>query len=359
MVVLGPKLYRLQLDLYLSQLMAVQLGTFAILLLGGAVIALVTMEPALSAHAIALAAAFCLYHLYWFVRRAFYLKLLPHLALPVTCVYVATSLGAVWLTHFSGALSVSVVFAAMAVAGTVAASSGWWLLGIGDRRLSTAWGGLGAVAAQHWRYGRWVLGSTLLQIGAGAAYPPLIAIMVDVEAAGYFRGMDMLFAPVTQLTAAISMLVLPAIAADDYAGNPPRMRKIAHLIVAGFGAMAALYILPVVIFGPEIASFVYARQDFASASWLLPYLGMAAFVVVVVNAYYVLLRATKLPNVEFWSHLAGTICTFTAGLLFAAAFGLWGIALSLVLARMAALCVALFGWSASNALRQPSPSLSR
>jgi O-antigen/teichoic acid export membrane protein len=349
MTLFGAGKYRPAARAYVRKLGAWHL--LACAMVGALVLLLAAFGGLIASPAIefAFAAALCATVLFAFVRRAIYLQIRPHVALAAAAVQAVTSIGLtlVWyrLAEFSPAHALLVI-AAGASAGSVA---GWGLSR--PRPANTAAETpppIRMIAEDHWHYGRWAGGTSLVYIGGVFAYPPLIAWMVGLDAAGRFRGVETLFMPVAQLTTALGMVGLPVIVAQRDRLGPALVRS----LLLGSAALTVPYAILVVVFAPAIAGYVFANPDYGSDLWLTAAIGTATVMATVQNTAVILLRAIDGPRGEFWSQLAVTAITLTIGIGAGLLAGLDGLVTALVGARTAGLAVALWLLTASMQQRR-------
>jgi O-antigen/teichoic acid export membrane protein len=338
MTVFGAGKYRAVAQAYVAQLGRLHVHVFAAL---GAIVLVVIAFGGLliSPHAlVAFAAALCAAMLFAFVRRAIYLQIRPDLAFAAAVAQAVCSIGLALAWHRFGDFSPARAFVVIAAGAGAASMVGWSISRAkpADIRAESP-PELRAIGQDHWRYGRWAMGTSLVYIGGIFAYPPLIAWMVGLAAAGRFRAVETLFMPVAQLVTATSTLALPVLVA-----HRDRLRSgLVRLALLGLAVLALFYAIPMVVFAPAVAGYVFANPAYGSDLWLIAAIGTATVLATVQNAALVLLRAIEQPRGEFWSQLAATAMTFIAGIPAGMLAGLDGLAGVLVAARLAGLIVTL------------------
>ena len=316
MTVFGARKYRPVVDAYVRKLGLLQLVVFAVV--GGAAFALVEIGSWVASPQGALTFALTLSSmlLFWFVRRTIYLEILPHFALVTTSGYAAACIGLALAAHRLGDVTPANALQVIAAGSGVGSLIGW-LLFRGRRRAeaaSEAPPSMRALCRDHWRYGRWVAGTAIVNVGSSAAYPLLIAYMLDFQAAGTYRAVETLFAPVGQLITAVSTLALPAIVARSSRNEGAVTRSFVRSALLGSGAIAALYAAPMVLFGPAVALYVFAKPEYGSDWWIIAFIGLAAVLGAMQSAAYLFLRSMERPHGEFWSQLSATAATYTIGI---------------------------------------------
>jgi hypothetical protein len=118
------------------------------------------------------------------------------------------------------------------------------------------------------------------------------------------------------------------------------------------GCVAALYVVPMVLFGPTIALYVFAKPEYASDWRLFAFIGSAAVLGALQGTACLFLRSLEKPHGEFWSQLSVAVASFTIGLGAGMLAGLDGLAAALVVARGGGLIVAL--WLLNKEMAKPS-----
>jgi O-antigen/teichoic acid export membrane protein len=358
MTVFGARKYRLAVDAYVRKLGLLQLAAFAVF--GGAVVASVEIGgwAASPQNALTLGLTPGFVMLAAFVRRTIYLETLPLLALADTAAYAVSSIGLALLWHRHGDLSPDDALLVVAAGSGVAAAIGWGLFRR-HRRAEPRFGvppTMRALYGDHWRYGRWALGTAIVYVGSSAAYPPIIASILSFQAAGIYRAVETLFAPIGQLVTALSTLALPAIVAQRSRNERAVTRSVVSAALLGAGAVAALYAVPMVLFGPAVARYIFAKPEYASDWWFIAFMGLAATIGAAQSAAYLFLRSLERPHGEFWSQLSVAAVTFTIGIAGGLLAGLDGLTAALVMARIAGLVVALGMLGKGIAKHQRSPA---
>jgi O-antigen/teichoic acid export membrane protein len=358
MTIFGAGKFRSAVDGYIAKLGLLQLFVLATVCVAAFVF--IEISPWMVSPLVALTfvVTICAMTLFGFVRKTIYMHVLPHFSLVVSSVSAATSIGLALAVHWFGDFSpidgLKVYAAGWGMGGVV----GWWLLRSHRRAdvTSEAPPTMRALCSDHWRYGRWALGTAIAFMGSSAAYPPIIASILSFESAGKYRAIDTLFAPVDQLLRALSTLVLPAIVG--------RRSREASALTDGWvraallvsGSVAALYVFPMVLFGPTIALYVFAKPEYATDWRIFAFIGSAAVLGALQSTACLFLRSLERPHAEFWSQLTVAAATFTIGLGAGILAGLDGLAAALVIARGSGVIVALWLLNKEMAKSGAAPS---
>jgi O-antigen/teichoic acid export membrane protein len=351
MTVFGAGKYRPTARAYVRRLGGWHIAACAVL---GAVVLVLAAFGGLIASPVvefAFMAALCAMVLFAFVRRAIYLQVRPHVALAAAAVQAVTSIGLTLVWHHFAEFSPAYALAVIAAGAGAGSAVGWGFSRLRPVDIAAeSPPPVRMIGEDHWRYGRWAGATSLVYVGGVFAYPPLIAWMVGLEAAGRFRAVETLFMPIAQLTPALGTVALPVIVTHRDRLSPALVR----LLLLGSAALTLLYAIPVIVFAPTIAGYLFANPDFGSDLWLTTAIGTATVIATVKNTAVILLRAIDGPRGEFWSQSAVTTMTLTIGVGAGLLAGLDGLVTALVVARVAGLAVALWLLAASIERRNAS-----
>ena len=165
--------------------------------------------------------------LQWLVRRVCYLHSAPSLAARSSVACASVLLVLIAITGHEGLLTAPSALLILAIASVVGAAavtsqhgaSALW------RALTPTPRGTIALAASHWRYGRWLAATSVLALGSIFAQTFLTAAIIDVEAAGTVRALQLFTLPLIQLITAVGLLGLPALSRDFAAHDMPELRR--------------------------------------------------------------------------------------------------------------------------------------
>jgi O-antigen/teichoic acid export membrane protein len=280
-------------------------------------------------HALAaLALASPIILLQWLLRRAFYVIYRPEWALLGGASYLVFLLGAIFALRASGRLSPAAAFLAMGLSALLVS-----LLLLG--RLRPKWSSpdgpsASSVGGDHWRYGRWALGTAALSWVPGNLYYTLLPAWVGLEGIAALRALTNLILPVVHTISALSLLLLPLLARFQRE-NKERMTRTLRLFLLLFLAGSGIYNLVLIFFRREVVRLLYGSQ-YANAVPLVPLVGLLAFLSSFITVLGTALRALERPEKIFWSYLGSSAVAVGSGILLArrlgVAGGLWGLLLS-------------------------------
>jgi O-antigen/teichoic acid export membrane protein len=278
----------------------------------------------------------------WLARRACYARLRPDQAAIGGGAYLASMLAILWsLHHLELVTPVSAVLA-MGGAGLVSLLVLLPMLGI--RPIDAAGTRIDpSVARDHWRYGRWALGTAVLGWVPSNLFVLVLPLRSGLEASGAFRALLNLFLPMMQATSALAILALPVLVrawADDRSGYAARVGK----LVIAFAFGAAAYGSLVAIFGGTLIDWLYDGRymEYATAVKVLAGVPALAGIAAVLGSA---LRAVERPEIVFRAYLAPTLTAGSAGTLLAYTSGVGGASLGWLLTYAAAAAFLLLAFS--------------
>ena len=256
---------------------------------------------------------------YWLCRRAAYLKFDPALAVIGSATYCVALLILVlalkrWMSPFMGFLIQSLAAIPAVILLLASLRSGIDL----QPNPSNA-----EVIGQHWRYGRWVLGSTIVMWFSGYAYYVIVGALLPMQDVAALRALRNLTEPCYRAMAAIILLVLPW-ASSRYAeegarGLQRRTRQLNWL----FGGTALLYFVAICLFGNRLMSLLYAGRYNGSSHLLV--LATAPLVLIAASlGSDVAVQVMQAPSEVFLAYGVSGALTLLLGIAFTHFWGLAG-----------------------------------
>ncbi len=309
------------------------LGAGCLALLGLAALAFATLSDkqdlarCLAAMAVATPAVLLL----WLVRSAWYLRLEPGPAAWGAGLYAVVLVGGLlalrqleWLTAVSGILM-------MGSAGMVA---GMWLL----FRLKPVWGGrlsVSEVWREGWQYGRWEMAIAFAAwLPASLCYPVAATVLGDSQA-GALRALQNFALPVTQAMTSVLRLLQPYVS-GKFGRDGESPARMVWLLTGLALAGTAFYLLIVSVLRRPLLGIAYSGK-FLEAVDLLPWMILPAVLATGTESLAMGLRAMRGSKRLILAYLAASIVYLATGIPAARAFGLTGVASTLVLANLAGL----------------------
>jgi O-antigen/teichoic acid export membrane protein len=248
-----------------------------------------------------------------FIRRAFYTRNEVVKAVINTGLASAVRIGVLWWWGSQVALSGKAGLDAIGW-GAVAAI----LLGLWQSRGYWAWRKiqLWQTFQKNWKFGGWIMGGSLANWVASELYPLLAAGLISFAAAGAYRALQNLVAPVHVLLRATDTFFTPRAAKVFHQsgfGGLSRMLKIIYL-VAGVPILGLLILAT--LFPEPLLRLLYGETYVAYSGSLF----LMAIYYGLWYAYWPLqtaFKAIRLTSPIFIANIAAIICMFT--------IGVWGI----------------------------------
>jgi O-antigen/teichoic acid export membrane protein len=330
MLVFGPGKYRERFPEYLGILLR---GHFALMLPGAALLAATafllgwlyssTVERAFLA--LAIAGPFIL--LLWLLRRAFYVRLNPGWAAAGGGVYLLILLASTLTLHTAGRLTPATGFLAMAATSLITC-----LLLLVPLRPTLAMNSsaIRAVAADHWRYGKWVAAAAVPYWVSDSIYFLVLPAWVGLAEAGALKALLNLAMPALHTISALGLLLLPILVRDRDCGGPRAMNRTIKLSLALFLLGSACYLAPLWGFRLQIFHFLYAGKYAGYASWPLLLVGLLPFAQSLPVVMGGALRVLEQPNLVFWSSVGSGVVALALGVPLASSLGVGGALVGLV-----------------------------
>ncbi len=280
---------------------------------------------------LAISAPFMLF--FWLFRQACYLEIKPALAFKGSLFYSIILIAGVALLKKQHLLSPFSAFIIMALASMLVSMLLWRFIDTKRSDASLFHNNLSikTIISEHWRYGKWVVGSAFVNWLSSVVYLPFIAVLVGFEQAGAFRAMQNLTLPLERSLVGLGLLLLPWLSQQRVLhGEGYLKNKLFKILLINF-SVANGYIIILILFGKYATAFLYGQTYANNFVWLLPYIGIAAVVNAIAIGLYTGFRAIERPDVIFWSQTAGALLTLTLGLYLVRNLKLYGAALGSIL----------------------------
>jgi O-antigen/teichoic acid export membrane protein len=341
--VFGGSKYRGSLRRYLGQLLGLQtvsgIACLGILLVAAIVVYIgrQSTELALSLLGVGIATPFVL--LFAFTRRALYLEYRSNIAAGGAVLYGAFLFAGLWFLNQLGVVSVFTAFLDMGAA--AAATSMLLFLYVRPTLKGHSRERKMAIANEHWRYGRWALGSSLCTWITWNLWYAIVSSFTGLAATGTLKALLNLAMPVTQSLAALSLLVLPHAAqvtqSEGWAGAKRQAMTVGSLFAAG----AALYWTIIIVCGAPLISFLYAGRYGDTVSYL-PWLALASIAAGAVAGPVSALRALQTPATVCLTFSISSVVGLCVGIPGTRAYGIAGAISGILVSSVLGLGIAIF-----------------
>lgn len=182
---------------------------------------------------------------------------------------------------------------------------------------------LGYTWRNNWGFGRWVMGGSIANWISVEFYPVLTAGMISFAAAGAYRALQNLVAPIHLLLRAIDTYLTPRAARSYDQSGLPAVGRLLRLIYMVTSLPILGILTAAVLFREQLLRFLYGDT-------YLPYSsGMVLMVI-----FYALLyaygplqsgfKAMRRSQPIFAANLAAMLCMFTLGVIAIQTWGVYG-----------------------------------
>jgi O-antigen/teichoic acid export membrane protein len=257
-----------------------------------------------------------------FLRRIFYVQRQPFSAAQASLVCFTSVVCGLWMATRVHQLNGFSVFIILAFAWTAAGIALGWRLKVNNAGQSFLksepdyW-------REHWKYSRWVLATALVFQLTTQGYYWLLAVFLSVKDVAELRAIYLLISPVEQVFTALTLLVLPALAAAYANRNMLDFSALLKRYGLGLLTTAALFAIVVRMTGKFMLHTVYAGK-FDGLAPLLYLLGFLPLLMGVSSVMASALNAAEKPKLVFGAYVCSGAVTFLAGIPLVAHFGLQG-----------------------------------
>jgi O-antigen/teichoic acid export membrane protein len=342
MLVFGPGKYREHFSEYLGILLR---GHFKVMLPCVALLAAAALllgrlySPAVERAFLALAIAGPLILLLWLLRRAFYARLNPGGAAAGGGIYLLILLAGALALRAAGRLTPATGFLTMAAGSVIACLL---LLVLLRPTFATDPATVRAVAADHWRYGKWGVA------GAGPGwvtdniYFLVLPAWAGLAEAGGLRALLNLAQPVLQSMSVLGVLLLPILVRNRDSGGPRAMKRTMNLALALFLSGSTCYLALLWGFRSQIFHFLYAGKYVAYDGWPLLLVGLLPFAQGPQNVMGGVLGALERPNFAFWSCVGSSVVAIALGVPLVSRLGAGGALVGLIVSYVLMSALMLF-----------------
>lgn len=264
-----------------------------------------------------------------FVRRVLYTKTDTLGALTNDLISYGGQLLGVAVIWRLGLLTEVSVLAVLG--GTSALAS---IVGLAQLRPHVAWAVNGdrlrAAIAEHWRFGKWLVGSNIVSWTSGQAYPVLIAGLVSVTATGIMRAVSTVMGPGNIVVNALETLLTPRAAKVYARDGGPAFRTFIRRAAIGVTCIMAGYALVVAIFAEPILRILYGDQ-YSGYGWLLALVALHYVLISTRTVASIGLRSMGHTSPIFRAYLCSAAVTLTVGVVALHTIGLAGAALGFLM----------------------------
>jgi O-antigen/teichoic acid export membrane protein len=326
MAVFGGGVYRDRLRGYLQSLLQIQLVislTIMLALGGAAAVAQWQHTPgglpgALAGIGIA---APCILN-FWLARRASYLRGGSAQAAAGAFFYCFCVMVGLWILREANQLSTFSSFAVMATAALLTSVLLFLLIRpsltheLPAPRIGETW-------SRHWDYGRWALCGAFASWVSAYIYFPLLVSFAGLTSAADLKALTNLAAPLTQIQAAFSMLLIPYAAGVHKRGGRSMITSMANWLTGVSLAVGGAY-WGFIVLSPRFVLNMFYSGKYLGVAGLLPAVAIGSILWMGTMGTSVALRAIELPQRIFTAYGISAILSLAVGAPLTWKFGLQG-----------------------------------
>jgi len=207
--------------------------------------------------------------------------------------------------------------------------------------------------ARNWAFGRWIMGGWISNWIAVEFYPVLTAGMVSFAAAGAYRAIQTLVAPIHLLLRAVDTYLTPRFAQDYQLNGLPALTRLMRLTYLVTGAPIVAWLGIILLFPKQILHLFYGDTYLAFSNAII----LLALFYTLMYAYWPLqiaFKAIRLSQPIFAANLAAILVMFTAGLWLIQNWGVYGTIAGQALNSLTVLMILRFTWIKFKQSAKPS-----
>lgn len=276
-----------------------------------------------------------------FARRHALAHFAPWRAVRIDWACAAIQVGGLFLLARMGLLTPVNAYLVFA-AGYAAVAVAWWLAGgpHGEQPASII-----ATTVRHWRFGRWVFATQLMQTLRGAAAPWIAALLLNKAEAGQLTAFLTVVLLANPFLLSINNILSPSLTRTLRREGPVRMRS---ALIAGTAWLAlGMTVLGTLlaVFSPPVLTLLFGTE-YVDRTHVVPVLALAMVIEAAGMPSINGLWALRKGQANFVANFAGAAVTIAACTLLTLYDGLFGAACGLVLGR----CVSTL-WQMAACLR--------
>ena len=256
------------------------------------------------------------------LRRILYVERKVALAAKLSAVFFLTLLLLLGVLMKFALLNALTVFLAVALASVVGN-----LVVLGEWPRKTSLGSFCEAEPhhllEHWRYARWVFATAFVFQLTSQAYYWLVAAFLTLKQVAELRALYMLVMPVDQVFTAISLIVLPMMAARYAAKQISGLLSLWRAYLLTFLLIGVAFVFLVLLTGRSVSHVVYEGK-FDNVAPLVGTLALLPVVMGIGSTMNVVMKAAEKPNMVFYAYIASGVATFAVGIPLMIDFGLKG-----------------------------------
>jgi len=335
MIVIGAAHHRDNLDKYMGVVVYAHWGLsvlFALFILLIAVI-MYLMKNAFAFPFLCLTVATPLILFFWLFRQTCYLQMKPQAALEGSLLYILFLFLGLSILRRQNFLTPLSALAVMSLASIGTSLLLWKKLDVAMPNFSwlriktDAW----SIFMENWQYGKWVFGSAFANWLSILIYLPAVGFWVGLSQAGSFKAIQNVMLPLQQTVIVITLLFTSWLSRERQTRGREYLRKNIYRLIKAGSFLSIIYVIVVVLFGPSVIKLLYGPDRYTDFLWLLPFLGVIAFMQSTIRTLGVGLKVLQKSSAIFWAQATGAVFTLTISVYLIMKLGLSGAVIGLLL----------------------------
>jgi O-antigen/teichoic acid export membrane protein len=276
--------------------------------------------------------------LLWLARGTFYVRVAPKAAACGAILYCATLLAGLFLLFHQGWLSPFTAFLLMGLSALLTSA-----LLLAQLRQSLprnkATPDLKSIWRQHWRYGRWALGSSVATWVPSNICYAAVSGFFGIASAGELKALLNLALPVGHTATALSLLLQSHAARIHLQEGTVGIRSLTRRMTQLLSAGALFYWAGLVFFSHQAVHLLYGG-NYEAIAHLMPWLALASVLQVAICGPGIGLRAMGSPASVFLAYLASSTISVLVGIPLIWKLGVPGVIVAMILSNFLAMMVA-------------------
>ena len=209
-----------------------------------------------------------------FVRHLSYAQMRIGATTVVDISIAAIQLSGLALLGWMGLLNVSSAYIALGIACGIPTC--YWLLA-GRQSMRFDWRLVTKHWGENWAFGRWALASQLTGRATGYLLPWVLALTHGEASTGLLAACITIVNMGGTFITGVSNYLTPRAASAFAAGGVVELRKVLQRVAAVYGTVIGSFVIVLVLFGDQIAAFVYG-PEFTGGGSIIRLLGVALLV---------------------------------------------------------------------------------
>lgn len=185
---------------------------------------------------------------------------------------------------------------------------------------------LRAVVLDHWEYGRWSIGSNMLQWVPGNLFYLLLPSLAGIDATAALKALRNLTTPPSHAIWAASASIMPSLVQSF---GTTRYWRLVRVALVSFVALGIVFWVFVAAFSRPLLNLLYGGR-YLEHGHLLPWLAWLPLLAGVNAIFGAALRAAGNPRAVFRGQLCAALVTVLLGIPLVAGWGITGAAVGLL-----------------------------